>query len=113
MQQKTETTVSISLKNWQWFLMGVLVALVLFGGVSACYQGRKISRWTGRPVRINLPAEVTSYQQVVSISFHKNSNGETIKDVTYMGRDEKLHSQEFNDWGILQGEIIWEIQGRD
>ncbi len=98
------------LKSWQYFLLGVLVTLLLVGSLTACYQGRKISRWTGQAVHINLPEDVRSYDQIVSISFHKNADGETFKDVTFIGTDGKLHSQEFNDWGILQGKIVWELQ---
>lgn len=98
------------LKGWQYFVLGVLVTLTLVGGLTACYQGRKISRWTGQAVHIELPEDVSSYEQVISISFHKDENGGTIKDVTYMGADGKLHSHEFNDWGVLQGKIVWELQ---
>lgn len=98
-------------RGWQWFLLGVMVTLLLVGGTTACYQGRKIARITGQAVHIELPEDVYSYDQIVSISFHKNENGETIKDITYIGADEKLHSKEYNDWGVFQGEIIWEIQG--
>lgn len=75
----------VELKGWQWFLLGVLVALMLVGGLTACYQGRKISRWTGQAVHVKLPEDVRSYDQVVSISFHKNESSETIKDVTFVG----------------------------
>lgn len=103
-------TISISGRHLQGFIIGILFTLFILGGVSGCYQGRKISRITGGAVEIDLPEEVTSYEQIVSISFHKNSDGETIKDVTYMGTDGKLHSREYNDWGIFQGEIIWNLQ---
>ena len=109
MTENSQPTLVITLKAWHGFVLGVVLTLVLLVGLSACYQGRKISRITWRPVSITLPADVTSYSQVVSISFHKTPDGETIKDVTYMGRDEKLHSHEYNDWGIFQGEIIWEL----
>ena len=103
--------VTISLHGWQGFLLGVLVTLLLFGGISACYQGRKISRITGGVVRVDLPKDLDSYNDILSISFHKNSDGETIKDVTYFSTDGKLHSKEYNDWGIFQGEIVWELAG--
>jgi hypothetical protein len=51
-------------------MLGVLVTLALVGGLTACYQGRTISRWTGQAVHIKLPEEVSSYEQIVSISFH-------------------------------------------
>ena len=70
------------------------------------YQGRSIARWTGVPVKVTLPECVTSVDQVVNISFHKNASGETIKDVTYTCAG-RLYSREYNDFGILQGEIEW------
>jgi hypothetical protein len=103
---------TISLHGWQWFLLGLLAALILMGGLTACYQGRKISRVTGLPVYIKLPKDLESYEDILTISFHKDAEGETYKDVTYIGADGKIHSQEFNDWGIFQGEIIWELQGQ-
>ncbi|HEY1015204.1 MAG TPA: hypothetical protein VGE07_21035 [Herpetosiphonaceae bacterium] len=72
------------------------------------YQGRTLSRYTGIPVKIDLPDCVTSVDQVVSVSFHSKTSGETIKDVTYKcgGR---LYSHEYNDSGFLEGEIEWTI----
>lgn len=109
-QIQAHPQVVINLRGWQWFLLGVVVTVLLLGGVSACYQGRKISRLTGLPVHINLPQDLTSYDKIVSISFHKDASGETFKDVTYIGTDGKLHSHEYNDWGIFQGEIIWNLR---
>lgn len=111
-QRKTDLHISISPKGWHYFLLGVVLALLAMGGVSACYQGRDIARVTGRPVYIDLPSDVTSYDQIVTISFHKNDKGETLKDVTYIGGDGKIHSKEYNDWGIFQGEIIWELDAQ-
>ena len=112
MNQTRSVVLSISLKGWQWFVLGVLVALIVLGGLTGCYQGRKISRLTGQAVHIDLPKDLASYGQIISVSFHTINNGETIKDVTYLGADGKVHSQEYNDWGILQGSIIWELPGR-
>jgi hypothetical protein len=64
---------------------------------------------TGRPTSIKLPEDLASYEKIVTISFHKNDQGETIKDLTYIATDGRLHSREYNDWGIFQGEIIWEL----
>ena len=113
-QSDKQLSINISMKNWQYFLLGILVTLMLVGGISSCYQGRRISRITGRPTSINLPADVASYDDIVSVSFHKNSDGETIKDVTYISsEDGKLHSHEYNDWGIFQGEIVWNLRERE
>ncbi len=112
MNQSKNLVVSISLRRWQWFLLGMLVTLLVVGGLAGCYQGRKISRITGQAVHIKLPQDLGSYDKIISISFHGTDQGETIKDVTYIGTDGLVHSQEYNDWGILQGTIIWELQGR-
>jgi hypothetical protein len=93
-------------------MIGLATILVVGGLVFAyfsVYQGRDISRITGQAVRISLPACITSYDQIVSISFHSRSNGETIKDVTYRC-DGKLFSQEYNDFGVFQGSIEWTLQ---
>lgn len=90
-------------------LLGGLITLVLVGGAIflyfSFYQGRDISRVTGVPVKVSLPDCVKSHEQVLSISFHDKSS-ETIKDVTYVC-DGRLFSQEYNDYGILQGSIEW------
>ncbi len=109
MDSSTQPIKVISLKGWQWFLAGVLMTTMLFGGVSACYQGRDLSRWTGRPVNIELPPDITNPRNVISISFHKDNEGATVKDVTYIGQDGNLHSKEYRDWNLLEGEIIWEV----
>ena len=95
----------------RWFLFGVLAALIVVGGLSACYQGRDVSRITGKPTQVKLPEDLGCYEDIISISFHKSDNGETLKDVTYLATDGRVHSREYNDWGVFQGEIIWELQG--
>lgn len=93
-------------------LAAAAIAMLLVVGAIwfylSVYQGRSISRWTGVPVKVELPECVTSIDQVRNISFHKNTNGETIKDVTYTcgGR---LYSREYNDFGVFQGEIEWTL----
>lgn len=104
-----DRTLTISLRGWHWFLSGMLVSLLLFGGITACYQGRDFSRWTGIAQKVELPDDLRSYDDIVNISFHKNGSGETIKDITYIGADGKLRSREYKDWGLLEGEIMWEL----
>ena len=90
------------------------VIALLVGGVwlyFSFYQGRDISRFTGVPVRIALPECVTSAEQVISVSFHSEGSGETIKDVTYVC-DGRVFSHEYNDFGILQGSVEWTFQRR-
>ena len=87
---------------------------LLLGGAwlyFSLYQGRDISRITGRPVQIALPDCVTSAEQVISVSFHNEASGETVKDVTYVC-DGRVFSHEYNDFGILQGSVEWTFQRR-
>jgi len=80
MQNKTEDQTKrqliINVQSWHWFLLGILFTVIMGGGISACYQGRDIARFTGRPVHIELPEDIRSYDDIVSISFHKNSIAE-------------------------------------
>ncbi|MFL5800537.1 MAG: hypothetical protein ACJ8CR_02210 [Roseiflexaceae bacterium] len=102
-----------------WRRLGCIVSIaavvvLLVGGVwlyLSLYQGRDISRITGRPVQIALPECVTSADQVISVSFHSVSAGETTKDVTYVC-DGRVYSREYNDFGILQGSIEWTFTRR-
>jgi hypothetical protein len=113
-----EPQASGSVRPW-WRRLGcilsiVAVVAVLVGGVwiyFSLYQGRDISRITGRPVQIALPECVTSVEQVVSVSFHSEASGETIKDVTYVCEG-RVFSHEYNDFGILQGSVEWTFKQR-
>lgn len=102
-------------RSW-WSRPGCMIAVVALLALAllvpfvyfSFYQGRTISRYTGIPAKIDLPKCVASVDQVVSVSFHSKSSGETIKDVTYTC-DGKLYSQEYNDSGFLEGKIEWTI----
>jgi hypothetical protein len=114
----TEPQTSGSARPWQrrpgCILSIAAVIALLVGGVWIyfnLYQGRDISRITGRPVQITLPECVTSADQVVSVSFHTEASGETIKDVTYVC-DGRVYSHEYNDFGILQGSVEWTFRQR-
>ena len=114
----TEPQASGRARAW-WRRPGCILSIVavialLVGGVwlyFSLYQGRDISRITGRPVQIALPDCVNSAEQVVSVSFHSESSGETIKDVTYIC-DGRVFSHEYNDFGILQGSVEWTFTRR-
>lgn len=82
------------------------------GGLTGCCQGCKILRLTRQAVHIDLPKDPAGHDKIISISFHKTDDGGTIKAVTCLGADGKVHSLEYNDGGIVQGPIIWELQGR-
>ena len=71
-QKRIDLHISFTPQGWHYFLLGVVLTLLAMGGVSACYQGRDIARVTGRAVHIDLPSDVTSYDQIVTISFHNN-----------------------------------------
>lgn len=89
----------------------IAVVVILIGAgwfYLSIYQGRDISRFTGKPVQIRLPECVTKADQVLSVSFHELPSGETVKDVTYTCEG-KVFSHEYNDFGILQGSIEWVI----
>jgi hypothetical protein len=114
----TEPQASGRARPW-WRRTGCILSIaaviaLLVGGVGlyfSLYQGRDISRITGRPVQIALPDCVSSAEQVISVSFHSQSSGETIKDVTYIC-DGRLFSHEYNDFGILQGSVEWTFTRR-
>ena len=112
MNLQKETTIQLTIKGWHGFVMGVLVTLIMFGGISACYQGRDFARWTGVAQRVDLPDDLTSYNKIISVSFHKNENGETLKDITYISADGLMRSKEYKDWGLLEGEIIWNLTAK-
>ena len=113
-----ETRTSRGERAW-WRRPGCILAIVVpvalvVGGIwlyLSLYQGRDISRFTGVPVKVALPDCVTSPDQVISVSFHGVSSGETVKDVTYVC-DGQIYSHEYNDFGILQGSIEWTIKRR-
>ena len=46
---------------------------------------------------------------MISVSFHKEPNGDTVKDMTYETLDGQIRSMEYTDkpWH-LEGTIIWE-----
>ena len=46
---------------------------------------------------------------MISVSFHKETNGDTVKDMTYENTEGKILSIEYTDkpWH-LEGSILWE-----
>ena len=66
-------------------------------------QSQYISRWTGIPVKINLPANCISDYQ---FSFTKDDNI-TYKYVTCKNKDWIWMTKEYNDYGVLEGSIEW------
>lgn len=87
------------------------VVILIVGGVwfyyGVIYQGRALSRITGIANQVKLPDCITSPEQIISISFHKGTNGESIKDVTFVCPDGRIYSEEYNDLGVFQGSLEW------
>ena len=69
---------------------------------SAC--GRTPSRYLGEDHRQILKVE--NMAKFVSLSFDKRGSS-TVKDVTYVGTDGYIYTQEFKDTGFLEGTIRW------
>lgn len=85
----------------------IISAIILFAfGIQSCGpQSRKISRLTGKPVKIKLPEDC---YKVVSVSVTNDTkNNNQIKNVTYIDKKGNLMTREFTDWGILEGSIRW------
>jgi hypothetical protein len=91
-------------------VLAVVIVLIV-GGVwfyyGVIYQGRALSRLTGIANPVKLPDCITSSEQIISISFHKGNQGESIKDVTFVCPDGRIYSEEYNDLGVFQGSIEW------
>lgn len=88
------------------FFFTALIILIIFGSLLSCGpQSRKISRFTGKPVKIKLPKDC---YKVISVSVTNDTkNNNQIKNVTYIDTKGNLLTREFTDWGILEGSIKW------
>lgn len=88
------------------FLLGFMTCLVLLLLSNAYGCGRALSRLGLGDQVLTLPKD---YQSIVSVSFHKDENGDTVKDLTYISNDGTIHSVEYRDkpWQ-LEGSIRWE-----
>lgn len=88
------------------FLLGFLscLSLILLAQVWGC--GRTLSRLGFGDQVLKLPKD---FKAMVSVGFHKDANGETIKDLTYETIDGNYRSVEYRDkpWQ-LEGSIRWE-----
>ncbi len=73
--------------------------------ISCGPQSRKLSRFTGLPVKLKLPKDC---YKVVSVSITNDTkNNNQIKNITYIATNGKLYTKEYTDWGILEGSIEW------
>jgi hypothetical protein len=70
--------------------------------------GRTLSRLGLGDQTLKLPKD---FKTMISVSFHKDSNGDTIKDMTYEAKDGTIRSLEYKDkpWQ-LEGSLRWEKQ---
>ncbi len=88
------------------FLLGFLTCLciLLLSSIAGC--GRTLSRLGLGDEKLNLPKD---FKAMVSVSLHKENNGDTVKDLTYETTDGKYRSVEYRDkiWH-LEGGITWE-----
>ena len=88
------------------FLLGFMSCLSFFLLMNTFNCGRTLSRLGLGDYKLTLPKD---FKSMVSVSFHKEPNGDTIKDVTYETIDGKIRSIEYTDkpWH-LEGSILWE-----
>jgi hypothetical protein len=87
------------------FYIGFLSCLCLLLVLNTFHCGRTLSRIGLGDETNDLPKD---FKTMISISFHKDSNGDTVKDVTYETLDGNYRSVEYRDkpWQ-LEGSIHW------
>ena len=78
-----------------------IVALALTLGVSC---GRTTSRVVGKSGRQVL--EIEGMERFIGLSYDKKGDA-TVKDVTFLGTDGYVYTQEFKDISPLEGMIRW------
>lgn len=88
------------------FLLGFLTCLCFLLLMSTFQCGRTLSRLGLGDQALKLPKD---FKTMVSVSFHVDGNGDTIKDMTYETTDGVFKSIEYKDrpWQ-LEGSIRWE-----
>ncbi len=88
------------------FLLGFLSCLTLLLLLNTLHCGRTLSRLGIGDQSLTLPSD---FKTMISVSFHKEPNGDTVKDLTYETLDGKYRSIEYTDkpWH-LEGSILWE-----
>ena len=88
------------------FLLGFLSCLCLILLLNTMNCGRTLSRFGFGEQKLTLPKD---FKSMISVSFHKEANGDTVKDMTYENIEGKILSIEYTDkpWH-LEGSILWE-----
>lgn len=90
------------------FAFGFVSCLCLFFAFNAFSCGRTLSRFGFGDQILKLPKD---FKAMVSVGFHKDSAGTTIKDLTYETQDGQYRSVEYKDNPLsLEGSIRWEKQ---
>lgn len=88
------------------FMLGFMTCAIflLLTSISNC--GRTLSRLGFGDEVLKLPKD---FKQMVSVSFHKGNNNDTIKDLTYETINGDYKSVEYRDkiWA-LEGSVRWE-----
>jgi len=92
--------------NKKDFLLGFLTCACLLIILSSLNCGRTLSRFGLGEQVLKLPKD---FQTMISVAFHREPNGDTVKDMTYEATDGTIHSIEYRDkpWH-LEGSIRWE-----
>lgn len=88
------------------FLLGFMTCLSLVFIMNTFHCGRTLSRIGLGDQTLKLPKD---FKKMISVSFHKRTNGDTVKDMTYQTLNGDYRSVEYTDkiWQ-LDGAIRWE-----
>lgn len=88
------------------FMLGFLTCAIFISLTSISNCGRTFSRLGFGDEVLKLPKD---FKNMVSVSFHKGNNNDTIKDMTYETTDGNYKSVEYRDkvWA-LEGSVRWE-----
>jgi hypothetical protein len=81
------------------FVVGIMLCIK-----SCAPQSRMKSRLGGKPVVVQLPADCPSLDAIVNVCYDAGE-----KNVTYISSDGKLRTKTYTDWGIMQGEVVYEL----
>lgn len=92
--------------NKKDFILGFLTCCCFFLLLLNLNCGRTLSRLGFGDEVLKLPKD---FKEMVSVSLHKEPNGDTVKDLTYETNDGYYRSVEYRDkpWH-LEGSIRWE-----
>ena len=91
--------------NYKDFFLGFLFCLVSMLLLTNINCGRTLSRLGLGDQTLNLPDD---FKAMVSVGFHKEKNGDTVKDLTYETQNGDFRSIEYRDkpWHVT-GSIKW------